>query len=59
MSRIVIVPNSLRDRINAALDVALADAPDATPDDREALYHQLLAFYDQNGYVPDFTVAKS
>ena len=59
MTRLVIVPNALRDAINDALDEALHEAPPDAAQDREALYRQLVAFYDEHGYIPDFTVAKS
>lgn len=54
----VIVPDSLREAINAKLDVALATEPAAEAHDRECLYNQLLAFFDEHGYLPDFTVRK-
>jgi len=56
--RMVIVPNELRDAINAKLDTAIADCPDAAKD-RDALFKQLLAYYDEHGEVPDFDLAKN
>lgn len=54
---IAIVPNSLRDAINAKLDLALADIPEAAIE-RETYYQKLLEFYDDNGYIPKFTIFK-
>jgi len=54
-AKMVIVPNSLRDAINAKLDAALASCPDAVKD-RDALYSQLLDYFDEHGEVPDFTL---
>lgn len=52
----VVVPDSLRNAINNKLDAAIADCPDAAKD-RDALYGQLLAFFNEHGRVPDFTLA--
>ena len=54
---IMIVPNVLRDLINAKLDAAFAACPDAERD-REILYKQLLEYFDEHGTVPDFTLFK-
>lgn len=53
----VIVPNSLRDEINAKLDSAFAKAPEAEKD-REIFYHQLLNYFDLHGFLPDFKLQK-
>lgn len=53
----VIVPNELRDAINAKLDAAIRDYPESEKD-RECLYRELLAFYDEHGYLPEFTIEK-
>lgn len=55
--RTVIVPNYVADAINKALDKAIAEEPNAAKD-REELYQQLLNFFDENGYVPDFSLLK-
>jgi hypothetical protein len=55
---LVIVPNSLRDAINAKLDAAIAQAPDAEKD-RDVLYGQLLAYFNEHGVVPDFSLVKN
>ena len=55
--KIVIVPNDLRDAINAHLDAAIAKAPEAEID-REYFYSVLLNFFDENGYLPEFSLEK-
>ncbi len=59
----VIVPNSLQDEINKKLDAALESIGAPTHEstlieniehDREFMYHQLLSYYDEHGFVPDF-----
>jgi hypothetical protein len=54
---IAIVPNSLSDMINTKLDTAFQEIPDAETN-REALYHELLQFFDDNGYIPEFTIIR-
>ena len=56
MSRFVIVPNSLRDAINGAIDKALVDAPPDAAKDRESFYAALLAYFDEHGTIPSFTI---
>lgn len=56
--KMVIVPNDLRDRINAKLDAVIKECPDAEKD-RDVLYSQLLGYYDEHGVVPDFSLKKS
>jgi len=53
----LVVPDSLRHAINAKLDAAIAEHPDAERD-REALYRHLLSFFNEHGYVPEFTLQK-
>lgn len=53
----VIVPNELRDAINSRLDTAYKECPDAEID-RDIHYHELLRLYDENGRIPEFTLAK-
>jgi hypothetical protein len=50
-----IVPDSLRDAINAALDKALDGRP-CDADSRAVLYDQLLSHFDKHGVLPDFTL---
>ena len=51
------MPNALRDEIDAQLDAAIAECPEAAIE-REALYEQLLAYYDEHGFVPEFSITK-
>lgn len=52
----VIVPDYIYDEITAKLDAAIAEHPDAEKD-RDVLRSQLVAFVDEHGYVPEFTLA--
>lgn len=54
----IIVPNEVRDAINAKLDAAFLVCPDAAKD-REILYNQLLSDYNENGTIPDFELKKN
>lgn len=53
----VIVPNALRDAINAAIDKALEQAPNAAPD-RDIFYQTLLEYFDLHGELPEFNLVK-
>jgi hypothetical protein len=55
--KMVIVPDTLRDAINVKLDAAFILTPEAEKD-REHLFQQLLAFYDEHGYLPEFALSK-
>jgi len=55
---IVIVPNSLRDAINAKLDEAFKTCPEAEKE-RESLYRRLLEHFDEHGVIPDFTLTSN
>ena len=57
MTRIVIVYNELRDAIYRAVDNALADAPEFTAE-RENIYRDILAHYDEFGVIPDFSLKR-
>jgi hypothetical protein len=57
MSTIVLVPDALREAINAKLDAAIEEHPDAQKD-REILFSQLLAFSDEHGFIPDFSLSR-
>lgn len=50
-----IVPDYVSDEINAKIDAAIEEVPDAAPD-REVFYDQLLSYFNQHGVVPDFTL---
>jgi hypothetical protein len=54
----LIVPDSLRHAIDAKLDAALKEVPDAARD-RDHLFRQLLLFFDEHGYLPEFTLGKT
>lgn len=54
---LVIVPNCLHNAINAAIDKALAQAPNAAPD-RDIFYQTLLEYFDLHGELPDFSLVK-
>ena len=56
MKHLVIVPNALRDEINAKLDAALAEFPECKQQDRDQLFAELLAYYDDHGVIPDFSL---
>ena len=58
-TKIVIVYQQLIDQLNTALDTAYADAPEAAKGERDIHYNQLLAFVDQYGYVPEFSINKA
>lgn len=53
----IIVPDSVDYAINAKLDAALADCPDAEAD-RDELFRVLLAYFDEHGVLPEFTLQK-
>ncbi len=53
----VIVPDSLSNAINEKLDNAFLGVQDAAKD-RDYLYRELLSFYDEHGYLPDFSLVK-
>jgi hypothetical protein len=56
----VVVPDALRDAINAKLDAALAALPDEdrviAENDRVFLYGQLIDAFDRHGVIPEFTI---
>jgi len=53
----VIVPDSLHNAINKKLDAAIRACPDAEKD-RDALYSQVLSYFNEYGIIPEFTLAK-
>jgi len=54
---LTVVPNVLRDTINAKLDAAYKLVPDAEKD-RELHYLELLRYFDEHGVIPDFSIYK-
>lgn len=55
---LVVVPNEVRDAINVKLDAALAKWPNIGPREREVLFREILAIYDEQGTVPEFDIVK-
>ena len=53
----VIVPDSLHEAINAKLDAAYQEAPEAAVD-REAHYAALLNYFNEHGHLPSFYLKK-
>jgi hypothetical protein len=53
----LLVPNYLADELNKRLDAEIEKHPDAAKD-REHLYGQLLAYVNENGVIPDFSLAR-
>lgn len=54
---LVVVPNSLHEAIHRKIDEAVAVQPDAEPG-REEFYSQLLTFFADNGYLPEFHLSR-
>ncbi len=52
---LVIVPDSLGDKLDAMLDVEIAKWPDAEKE-RETLRGQLILFFSKYGYLPEFSL---
>ncbi len=57
--RLLIVPDALRHSIDRALDKAYAECPEAPVSERRQHYEELLRFFDDNGYVPEFKLVKN
>lgn len=53
----VIVPDYLHDEINAKLDAAIAEFPDAECD-RQIFYDYLLSYVHKHGVLPLFHLQK-
>ena len=54
---LVIVPNALSDAINAKLDMAYQDQPEAAVD-RDLHYRALLEYFADHGVIPEFKITK-
>ena len=54
---LAIVPDDLREAIEARLDEAIASCPDAAAD-RDELYRQLLSYFHEHGVIPNFSLEK-
>ncbi len=59
--KLAIVPDCLRDAINAKIDEEIARLPEAlrpkAEECRDHLYHQLLSYFDEHGVIPDCHIA--
>lgn len=55
---LVIVPNSLRNAILTKIDEQLAEYPELASH-RDDIYGRLLAYYDEHGTIPEFTLRPS
>lgn len=53
--RFVVVPNTLADAINAAIDRELSGRP-CDAESREIIFNQVLAYFDEHGRLPDFSL---
>lgn len=53
----LIVPDFVHDAINAKIDAALAETPEAS-DGRRHFYEVLLDHYNRHGELPEFTLVK-
>lgn len=56
--KVVVVPNELSDAIHSKITEKLNGRP-ITDGDRQALYEQLLEYFDVHGRIPDFELEKS
>jgi len=54
----VIIPDYISDEIDRKLDAAIAQHPDAEKD-RAYLRSQLVAYLDEHGIIPDFSLQKT
>lgn len=55
---LVVIPNDLRDRLNASIDTALAGRP-CDEMSREYLYNWLLLYWDEHGTIPEFKLQET
>ena len=56
----LVVPNALSEAIQAKISTAIAASDDPTEAEkgREMFYEELLRFYDDHGYIPEFSLTK-
>lgn len=52
---IVVVPLALSNAIYAKIDEALEEWPELL-DQRENIFHDLLAYFDKHGVIPEFKI---
>ncbi|WP_376956480.1 hypothetical protein ABNQ39_00410 (plasmid) [Azospirillum sp. A26] len=55
---LLVIPNDIRDELNARLDEQIAAHPDAAAD-RDVLFAQLVDHVNRTGVIPDFSLAKA
>ena len=55
---IVIVPDTLRNAIDAKLDESFKTCPEAKRD-REYLFNELLEYFDKHGVIPGFSITSN
>lgn len=58
---IVIVPKQLRDAIYLGMEMAFRQVPEPywpSSENWEAVYSELLAYYDEHGIIPDFSLER-
>lgn len=57
----LVVPNSLSEEIYRAVDAAIAQVPEsdfpAVVKERDRFYHILLAYFDEHGVIPTFSIS--
>ena len=57
--KIVVVPRSLQQDIDAKIEAAeKAQGFDLDRESRSSIQNQLLCFFDEHGYLPEFTLRK-
>jgi hypothetical protein len=57
--RMVVVPRSLQHNIDAKIEAAeQSQGFDLDVESRSSIQNQLLCFFDENGYLPEFTLRK-
>jgi len=54
-TKLVIVPDELREAVHAAIDKALNGRP-CSGEERESIYGQLLWHYGEHGCIPEFAL---
>lgn len=57
MMPIVVIPDYIYNEITRKLDAAIEAHPDAEPD-REFLRSEVVTFFCEHGYVPNFDLGK-
>jgi hypothetical protein len=55
---LMVVPDALSEKIDAAIESALKGMPDDAQDERPYFREMLLRFVNEHGYVPEFTLER-